>query len=54
MKGVPSIVAKFAKSIEGKSEILGMSWGKSIKVANVLIINGIIDAIEISIIKYKH
>ena len=42
-----SLVAKFANSvaIEGKSEILGMSWEKSIKVANVFII--IINAIEI-------
>ncbi|EGI67250.1 hypothetical protein G5I_04183 [Acromyrmex echinatior] len=40
-KGAPSVVARFAKStaIEGKSEILGMSWRKSVKVANVLIIN---------------
>ncbi|EGI58644.1 hypothetical protein G5I_13225 [Acromyrmex echinatior] len=47
-KGVPSVVAKSAKStaIEGKSEILGMSWRKGVKIANVLITN-VIDAIEI-------
>jgi len=47
-KGVSFLVAKSAKStaIEGKSEILGMSWGKSIKVTNVLIIN-VINTIEI-------
>jgi len=46
-KRVPFLVAKFAMStaIEEKSEILGMSWRKSIKVANVLII--IINAIKI-------
>jgi len=39
-KDVMSLVAKSAKSIaiEEKSEILGMSWEKSIKVANMLII----------------
>jgi len=39
VKGVPSFVAKSVKytAIEGKSEILGMFWGKSIKIANVLI-----------------
>jgi len=31
-----SFVAK-STAIEGKSEILGMFWGKSIKIANVLI-----------------
>jgi len=44
------LVAKSAKftAIEGKSEILGMFWGKSVKIANVLIIIIIINnAIEI-------
>ncbi|EGI66635.1 hypothetical protein G5I_04824 [Acromyrmex echinatior] len=46
-KGIPSVVAKSAKSIaiEEKSEILGMFWRKGVKIANVLIIN-VIDAIE--------
>ncbi|EGI66304.1 hypothetical protein G5I_05111 [Acromyrmex echinatior] len=45
-KGIPSLVVKSAKSItiEGKSEILRMFWGKSIKVANVL---NVINANEI-------
>ncbi|EGI63586.1 hypothetical protein G5I_08016 [Acromyrmex echinatior] len=47
-KGVLSIVAKSAKSTAfgGKSEILGISWRKGVKVTNVLITN-VIDAIEI-------
>ncbi|EGI68552.1 hypothetical protein G5I_02785 [Acromyrmex echinatior] len=40
-KGVLSIVAKSSKStaFERKSEILGISWRKGVKVANVLITN---------------
>ncbi|EGI63182.1 hypothetical protein G5I_08439 [Acromyrmex echinatior] len=47
-KGVLPIVAKSAKytAFEGKSEILGISWRKGVKVTNVLITN-VIDAIEI-------
>ncbi|KYN16533.1 hypothetical protein ALC57_11194 [Trachymyrmex cornetzi] len=46
-QGVPSLTARSAKSpttIEGKPEILGMSWRKSIKVANEFII---VNAIKI-------
>ena len=44
-KGVLPIVAKYT-AFEGKSEILGISWRKGVKVTNVLITN-VIDAIEI-------